>query len=91
MLRFKEAREHTELLFGINTAVTINTSFSPPKEAKSPFDFMPSKMGEASPDKHAPAPPKRFNRQKFADGIRKFLTAMPPHLVKVIPPAEKKE
>jgi hypothetical protein len=71
--RFKAKNEKAELLFGIQTAVLANHSFSPPKKAYQAFDFMPSKVAER--EKSAPKP-KPFSRKKFADDLRAKFKAM---------------
>jgi hypothetical protein len=62
-------REHLELLIGINTSATVNTSMAAPKQAKVPTDFMPSRYRtKTKPTKKPRA--NRKSEQALADDIR---------------------
>jgi hypothetical protein len=72
-LRHVHANERVELLMGVNTSAIVSSSMNPPKKGSCPADYMPSmwaKRQETAPKV------KKFNRQKFADDLRKKFKAM---------------
>jgi hypothetical protein len=64
----KEQRVFQESLMGILASVICNTSFSAPRKAACPADFMPSQQ-----DKRPK--PKRLTRKQVASNLRIFFSA----------------
>lgn len=77
--RHKREREYNELLYAIQTSTLANHSFTPPKKAYKPYDFMPMKLREKS-ETEAEAK-KRWTRQNFAKQLVAMRSTMPLHFV----------
>ena len=71
MTRHREQIQRFELLAGIIASTIVNHSFSPPKKAVSPGDFMPSEWSHRV-QMQEPRPP-RLNRKRVAQNVRFFL------------------
>lgn len=77
--RHKQEREYQELLVGIQVSTLANHSFSAPKKAYKPYDFMPTKVMEKkmAEDAMTSKNAAKWTRQSFASQLINMRKTMP--------------